>query len=281
MTAALIPPPIIESLSHFEDVDLVILGDSYDDDFAEQISGLKYVYNLAGGNDSVAIESTSEISELYLNSGTGNDVVFLTGAFGDYTILGGQGKDKIIFNSYVSGTFLVSGGDGRDRVIGTGSIVGGGGNDILTVLPGDQADVSIWGGSGKDILRGGFGSDYLSGGKNSDVIKGNDGNDVIVGGGGSDKLVGGDGDDFLMGGVGSDTLIGGQGSDIFDIGGGDIVKGFSPSEDDLIYIDEDKYGSNITASDTSEGVVLALGADFEVLIADSSVFVVQMYLNFY
>jgi len=49
----------------------------------------------------------------------------------------------------------------------------------------------------------------------------------------------------------------------------------------LIYIDEDKYGSNITASDTSEGVVLALGADFEVLIADSSVFVVQMYLNFY
>ena len=139
----------------------------------------------------------------------------------------------------------------------------------------------IWGGNGKDILRGGFGSDYLSGGKNSDVIKGNDGNDVIVGGGGSDKLVGGDGDDFLKGGVGSDTLIGGQGSDIFDIGGGDIVKGFSPSEDDLIYIDEDKYGSNITASDTSEGVVLALGADFEVLIADSSVFVVQMYLNFY
>lgn len=281
MNSVLIQPPKIESLSHFKEVDLVILGEEYDEDFVDDVTGFKYVYNLAGGNDNIALKSTSEISELYLNSGAGNDSIFLTGVFGNTTILGGQGKDKIILNSYLSDISLVSGGDGRDRIIGAGSIVGGGGNDILTVLPGDQADVSIWGGNGKDILRGGFGSDYLSGGKNSDVIKGNDGDDVIVGGGGSDKLVGGDGDDFLKGGVGSDTLIGGQGSDIFDIGGGDIVKGFSPSEDDLIYIDEDKYGSNITASDTSEGVVLALGADFEVLIADSSVFVVQMYLNFY
>ena len=104
---------------------------------------------------------------------------------------------------------------------------------------------------------------------------------MIVGVGGSDKLVGGIGDDYVKGGVGSDTLIGGQGSDIFDIGGEDIVKDFSPSEDDLIYIDEAKYGSNITASDTSEGVILASGTGLEVLIADASVFVVQMHLNFY
>jgi Ca2+-binding RTX toxin-like protein len=281
MTAVLIPPPPIESLSHFDDVDQVILGEEYNDDFTEEISGLKYVYNLAGGNDSIDILSTSDSSELHLNSGAGNDTVVLTGAFGNYTILGGHGKDKIVLNSYVSSISLVSGGDGKDRIIGTGSIIGGGGNDILKVTPGDRGNVSIWGCRGKDILRGGFGSDYLSGGQNSDVIKGNAGDDMIVGGGGSDKLVGGIGDDYIKGGVGSDTLIGGQGSDIFDIGGGDIVKDFSPSEDDLIYIDEDKYGSNITASDTAEGVILASGSGLEVLIADASVFVVQMHLNFY
>ena len=95
MTAVLIPPPKIESLSHFEDVDLVILGEEYGDDLFEEISSLKYVYNLAGGNDNVAIRSISESSELHLNSGSGNDTIVLNGEFGNCTILGGQGKDKI------------------------------------------------------------------------------------------------------------------------------------------------------------------------------------------
>ena len=99
MTAVLIPPPKIESISHFEDVDLVILGEEYGDDLIEEISGLKYVYNLAGGNDNVAIQSTSESSELHLNSGAGNDTIVLNGDFGNCTILGGQGKDKVSINA--------------------------------------------------------------------------------------------------------------------------------------------------------------------------------------
>ena len=281
MTAVLIPPPKIESLSHFEDVDLVILGEEYGDDLFEEISSLKYVYNLAGGNDNVAIRSISESSELHLNSGSGNDTILLNGDFGNCTILGGQGKDKISINTYASGISLVSGGDGKDRVIGTGNILGGGGNDILKVTPGNKENVSIWGGKGKDTLKGGFGSDYLNGGQNDDVIKGNEGRDTLFGGSGSDKLTGGIGDDYVKGGAGNDTLIGGKGSDIFDIGEGDIVKDFSPRENDFIYIDEDKYGTNIKASDTSEGVILASGTDLEALIAGASAFVVRMYLNFY
>ena len=281
MTAVLTLPPKVESLSHFEDVDLVILGEEYGDDLIEEISGLKYVYNLAGGNDNVAIQSTSESSELHLNSGAGNDTIVLNGDFGNCTILGGQGKDKVSINTYASGTSLVSGGDGKDRIIGTGNILGGGGNDILKATPGIKENVSIWGGKGKDTLKGGFGSDYLYGGQNDDVIKGNEGRDTLLGGSGSDNLIGGNGDDYVKGGAGNDTLIGGKGSDIFDIGERDIVKDFSPSENDLIYIDEDKYGANIKASDSPEGVILASSTDLEVLIAGASAFVVRMYLNFY
>ena len=38
MTAVLILPPKVESLSHFEDVDLVILGEEYGDDLIEEIT---------------------------------------------------------------------------------------------------------------------------------------------------------------------------------------------------------------------------------------------------
>ena len=281
MSAVLIPPPKIESLSRFEDVDLVILGEEYGDDLFKEISSLKYVYNLAGGNDNVAIQSTSESSELHLNSGAGNDTIILNGDFGNCTILGGQGKDKISINTSARGFSLVSGGDGKDRVIGTGNILGGGGNDILKATPGIKKNISIWGGKGKDALKGGLGSDYLNGGQNDDIVKGNEGRDTLFGGSGSDKLIGGIGDDYVKGGAGNDTLIGGKGSDVFYVGEGDIVKDFSPSENDFIYIDEDEYGTNIKASDTSEGVILASDTDLEVLIAGASAFVVRMHLNFY
>ena len=130
-------------------------------------------------------------------------------------------------------------------------------------------------------LRGGLGADFLSGGSSNDILRGNSGGDVIIGGSGKDKLNGGAGDDYLKGDAGKDTLIGGKGLDTFDIAGKDIVKDFSPSEGDIININEALYGTNISAIDTDQGTILTSNTGLEALIKNTSSFVVQAYIEFY
>lgn len=139
----------------------------------------------------------------------------------------------------------------------------------------------MWGGKGTDTLRGGLGADFLSGGSSNDILKGNSGSDVIIGGSGNDKLNGGLGDDYLKGDAGKDTLIGGKGLDIFDLEGKDVVKDFSPSEGDVININEELYGTNISAKDTDRGTILTSDTGLGALIKNTSSFVVQAYIEFY
>ena len=79
----------------------------------------------------------------------------------------------------------------------------------------------------------------------------------------------------------STDLIGGKGADIFDVGGKDVIKDFSPGQGDMIYIDEEKYGSKISADDTNKGAVLTSEAGLKLLIEDTSTFIAQAYLTFY
>ena len=139
----------------------------------------------------------------------------------------------------------------------------------------------MWGEEGTDTLRGGLGADFLDGGSSNDILKGNSGNDVIIGGSGKDKLNGGLGDDYLKGGAGKDILFGGQGLDIFDVEGKDVVKDFSPSEGDVININEELYGTNILAIDTVKGAILTSNTGLEALIKKTSSFIVQTYIEFY
>ena len=81
-------------------------------------------------------------------------------------------------------------------------LAGGGGDDSITALGGDDLLV---GGGGSDSLDGGTGDDILNGGGGADILDGGDGSDVLIGGGGNDILTGGEGDDILNGGGGSDT----------------------------------------------------------------------------
>ena len=96
-----------------------------------------------------------------MDVGDGNDVVDLTSptyAYGDVTLLGGNGDDVLWASS---------------------------GNDVLQ------------GGAGNDNLYGGVGSDQLTGGDGNDTLDGDGGSDTLVGGLGNDTYVVDDTDDVL------------------------------------------------------------------------------------
>ena len=116
--------------------------------------------------------------------------------------------------------FRIDGGGGDDRLafevnaaIGTVTIQGGKGNDVLLGSPG--ADI-LDGGAGRDHLDGRMGDDELHGGAGNDTLLGTGGNDRLFGGAGSDFIDGGDGNDNLAGGSGRDGLSGSAGADLFD-----------------------------------------------------------------
>ena len=98
-------------------------------------------------------------------------------------LLGGSGNDVLISRSseFYSDRWSTDsravGGAGDDTISGTGNLLGGEGNDLLT------------GGASSDLLDGGAGNDTLTGGG---------GQDLLLGRSGADLLDGGDGDDVLL-----------------------------------------------------------------------------------
>ncbi len=91
------------------------------------------------------------------------------------------------------------------------NIIGGTGNDKISLDP-----VIPW----PITFRGNGGNDSIAGGAGDDLLEGGDGNDTFLGGGGNDRIVGRGGDDILSGGDGDDTLIGGEGNNALDGGAG-------------------------------------------------------------
>lgn len=189
-----------------------------------------------GGNDSVV--------------GMGGDDFLAVGA-GDDTVLGDDAAAS------VAGDDTVWGGQGADR------IDGGAGDDLLN---GDRGDDRIAGGAGDDLLNGGADADSLDGGDGADTLQGGQGGDLVVGGAGTDRIAGDAGADTLWGGI-----VGGQGdgaSDLFVVqvdGEIEVIGDFEPGIDRL-RVDAsatgiiDMAGFHLRATDTDEGLLLALGA---------------------
>ena len=100
---------------------------------------------------------------------------------------------------------------------------------------GDNADNSLTGTSGSDLMRGKKGNDTLKGFSGIDDLYGGLGDDILIGGKGNDYLEGGLGEDILIGGNGNDILIenddqnllkGGNGNDRIDLrGDNNVVRG--------------------------------------------------------
>jgi len=132
-------------------------------------------------------------------SGFGAAQVY-AGDFDRILVIGGKGDDQITVSSTLTTPVTLLGMDGDD------TLTGGGAADLLD------------GGSGRDTLHGGPGDDLLDGGADNDALYGDAGQDVLHGGDGADDLYGGDDADRLYGDAGSDALHGGNGSDLLDGG---------------------------------------------------------------
>lgn len=117
------------------------------------------------------------------------------------------------------GAVLLAGGEGDDTLVGSvrarfNNLLGGAGNDNLSVPENARGRANMLGGDGDDELVGGLGPDRLFGTGGNDSLFGRAGNDLLSGGDGNDELLGEDGDDTLLGGPGQDTLNGGAGDNV-------------------------------------------------------------------
>ena len=190
---------------------------------------------------------------------TGED---LQGFEGDDTLtgtgvlLGGDGNDTITLTDEDS---EAHGGNGNDILyaddIEDSILIGGIGNDTLTGYAGDD---DLYGQEGNDTLYGGSGIDHIYGGNGEDTIYGEDGNDFIEGNNGADIINGGDGADNISGGNGNDQIVGGLGNDyIYGDDGDDDIQG-NLGNDNLY----GGYGNDIiVGNDGEDGLDGGAGSD--------------------
>lgn len=174
----------------------------------------------------------SQVDELLINTGAGNDKISFPNVNIPSTVNAGSGHDTIVGGGAVD---EINAGSGNDHVTGRGGAdgMGGGlGTDTLieTVsegfsnlsdvsLDGDEfdsferANLTTTGGlidaskfSGDVTLNGSEGDDCLFGGLGDDKLFGKGGYDNLSGGAGNDLLVGASGKGGLDGGLGLDTV---------------------------------------------------------------------------
>ena len=258
----------------------MVLGDANADELIETITEQNYVFDLGGGDDSAAVKSTSASSKLYLNTGSGNDTILLSGRFGQSTVAGGEGKDKINFTSPTDGLTIIAGDSGNDRITATGSILGGDGDDVLKAVTNNlNPNALFWGNRGATPCRRPVMTISMAEATTTSFPAKTAVTTSLAAMETTNSMVAPA--TTISTGVGNDTLIGGKGADIFDVVGKDVIKDFSPGQGDMIYIDEEKYGSKISADDTNKGAVLTSEAGLKLLIEDTSTFIAQAYLTFY
>ncbi|MBN1210728.1 MAG: alkaline phosphatase [Myxococcaceae bacterium] len=125
------------------------------------------------------------------------------------------------------------------------TIVGGDGNDTITVTNSVVTDLRVEGGKGHDTLRGSERNDVLVGGEGDDVIQGGGGSDTLIGKEGNDNISGGDGDDYIEGGAGNDNLSGQDGRDVlYGLDGNDNLSGGDGQD----YLDGSKGDDNLSGN---------------------------------
>jgi len=149
-----------------------------------------------------------------ISTGTGNDILNMSGLTGADTIYGNSGKDTINFSATTHNITLnlATGnslnGDAQSFIgfSGNESIVGGSGNDNITANGGND---TIIGGSGSDTITGGSGNDSVIGGTaGGNVFYAGTGNDMLV----ADNTTNGN---IFYGNSGSGTMVGSNGNDQF------------------------------------------------------------------
>jgi VCBS repeat-containing protein len=138
--------------------------------------------------------------------------------------------------------------------------------DLLLSVEGDltmrvlDADGSLSGNSGNDVLYGVKGNELLTGKEGADYLRGL---------GGDDYLSAGVGDDILDGGVGNDVLEGGIGDDyyLFNKGDGkDLI--IDAGGIDTLYFGDEINSRDVIINEVGEDLVLTFGYDAEKSLDD-------------
>ena len=126
-----------------------------------------------------------------------DNTIWLTKSGSDLLVRGGQGSGPgavILFDVIRT----------PDSSVSAIKVWGSAGDDRITATKEVTDTLTVYGGTGSDILTGGAGRDTLIGGDGSDILDAGDGDDTLDGGAGSDRLTGGAGRDRFSGGAGSD-----------------------------------------------------------------------------
>ena len=176
-------------------------------------SGLDLVLGLAGSTDRITVKNHFSAHVF------GSTASIERLEFADGTVLGSE----VLAYATITGT------PGEDELEAfrnaNTTVIGLGGNDVLR---GQDLDDRLEGGDGNDVLIGGRGNDSLVGGDGDDrlvdegnsqaaeanTLDGGAGNDLLTAGLADDTLIGGEANDVLEGGYGSDVYIGGPGDDV-------------------------------------------------------------------
>jgi Ca2+-binding RTX toxin-like protein len=170
------------------------------------------VYGL-GGADSMWVSASTSEGSVFMNGGSGNDLLISRSYGGSHAYYGGNGDDTLLS---MQSLMVVIPDSGNTQPF---LLDGGSGNDLLCSVQYD----TLYGGTGRDILiKAGIGGSLYGGG----------GNDILTGGESLETLLSGDDrrsplvedyavDDLLVGGRGNDLLQGGAGDDSYSFSSGD------------------------------------------------------------
>lgn len=161
---------------------------------ADTLTGGGALDTLLGGDDDDRLDGGAGANQL--DGGAGNDTLLSgAGSSAGETFAGGDGSDRVSYETALSGVRVSVGGLADDGTTGESDDVRG---DVEAV---DGSD-------GDDVLTAGPGGTTLAGAEGDDILAGGPAPDVLVGGAGDDRLEGGAGavrDDF-EGGEGADEV---------------------------------------------------------------------------
>ncbi len=212
-----------------------------------------FVFNLGDGQDTIYLDDADGTDTLAFGEGITQSDLTLEKSSNNLVIKVGDTGDQLTFNywfhpSYVTkrtGQFKFSDG----TILTT--------EEFLVRYPvnssGTDANNSLTGYEGVDVMLGRAGNDTLYGYAGNDILDGDEGDDSLQGGDGNDRLIGGTGSDTLYGGAGDDSFV-------FNIGDGQDTIYL----DDVDGIDSLAFGEGITQSDlivekSSNNLVIKVG----------------------
>jgi ELWxxDGT repeat protein len=198
-------------------------------------NNVNYTLNAASLVAGTKTFSLSNIQNVSLNAGAGNNTFTVNSWTKGATFNGGTGTDTLTFATNVANTVITSSLISQTNLLGWGV----GGLEAINLTAGaanNYIDISLF--NGTTTVNGGVGND---------VILGGGGNDTLIGGDGNDWLGGNKGDDILRGGNGADVLVGGEGADKLNTTNG--TSAVDDAGEDLLISGRTIYDANKSAID--------------------------------